>query len=355
MNRSVDRRRKAGCCWCPSSRWRPTPTPAPGLRSRRPPARRRAAPVRSFRAPGPGQPWQGGNRPVRRRHESVADQRWSGHFLAAVDPASRKLKPVPQRAVNTMGGREVAMKIWSDSFTEGGVIPPECAFARDRPGQRTCGCRSNRNPHLAWDDVPAGTQSLVLLVPRRRRAHRRHRRQPGGQERARGRCRAPISTTGRWSTSRSRCKSHRRRAVFRHGHARTAKPGPTGALPRQERHRAPAAPGHQRLHRLVRGRPGHGRRILRLRRPVPAMERPARAHLCVQHCMRSTSRACRSKAASPAPKRALAIRGHILDEAQIFGVYSLNPDDRADTCALIPPAATGDLRTHASTTPHRSS
>jgi phosphatidylethanolamine-binding protein (PEBP) family uncharacterized protein len=38
---------------------------------------------------------------------------------------------------------------------------------------------SNRNPHIAWDEVPAGTQSLVLLCPRRRRADRRRRRQPG--------------------------------------------------------------------------------------------------------------------------------------------------------------------------------
>ena len=54
------------------------------------------------------------------------------------------------------------MNIWSDSFTEGGLIPPECAFAVIDPKTHVR-LSSNRNPHLAWDDVPAGTQSLVIL------------------------------------------------------------------------------------------------------------------------------------------------------------------------------------------------
>jgi len=54
------------------------------------------------------------------------------------------------------------MKIWSDSFTEGGAIPPECAFAVIDPASHVR-LSSNRNPHLAWDEVPAGTQSLVIL------------------------------------------------------------------------------------------------------------------------------------------------------------------------------------------------
>jgi Raf kinase inhibitor-like YbhB/YbcL family protein len=55
------------------------------------------------------------------------------------------------------------MKIWSDSFTDGGLVPPECAFAVIDPAQHIK-LSSNRNPHLAWDEVPAGTQSLVLLA-----------------------------------------------------------------------------------------------------------------------------------------------------------------------------------------------
>ena len=54
------------------------------------------------------------------------------------------------------------MKLWSDSFTDGGVIPPECAFAVIEPASHVR-LSTNRNPHLAWDDVPAGTESLILF------------------------------------------------------------------------------------------------------------------------------------------------------------------------------------------------
>jgi len=54
------------------------------------------------------------------------------------------------------------MKLSSDSFRDGGSIPAKCAFAEldiDLGFQHA----SNRNPHLAWHEVPAGTESLVLL------------------------------------------------------------------------------------------------------------------------------------------------------------------------------------------------
>jgi Raf kinase inhibitor-like YbhB/YbcL family protein len=54
------------------------------------------------------------------------------------------------------------MRLWSDSFTEGGVIPPECAFAQIDPVNHVR-YSGNRNPHLAWDEVPSGTQSLALF------------------------------------------------------------------------------------------------------------------------------------------------------------------------------------------------
>lgn len=54
------------------------------------------------------------------------------------------------------------MRLWSDSFTEGGVIPPECAFAQIDPVDHVC-YAGNRSPHLAWDEVPPGTQSLALF------------------------------------------------------------------------------------------------------------------------------------------------------------------------------------------------
>lgn len=54
------------------------------------------------------------------------------------------------------------MRIWSDSFRDGGLIPAEHAFAAIDPLShvRPAG---NRNPHLAWDEVPNGTESLALF------------------------------------------------------------------------------------------------------------------------------------------------------------------------------------------------
>ena len=49
------------------------------------------------------------------------------------------------------------MRIWSDSFQPREAIP--AAFAM---GQAD-GFAANRNPHLAWDEVPAGTRSFALL------------------------------------------------------------------------------------------------------------------------------------------------------------------------------------------------
>jgi Raf kinase inhibitor-like YbhB/YbcL family protein len=54
------------------------------------------------------------------------------------------------------------MKLWSDSFKDGAAIPAEFAFARPDPATRVR-LAENRNPHLAWNDIPSGTASLVLL------------------------------------------------------------------------------------------------------------------------------------------------------------------------------------------------
>lgn len=52
------------------------------------------------------------------------------------------------------------MKIRSDSFANGAPIPPDFALGA-RDGERGFG--GNRNPHLAWSEVPAGTRAFALL------------------------------------------------------------------------------------------------------------------------------------------------------------------------------------------------
>lgn len=49
------------------------------------------------------------------------------------------------------------MRIHSDSFANGALIPAEFA------GGHAHGFAPDRNPHLAWDQVPEGTRSFALL------------------------------------------------------------------------------------------------------------------------------------------------------------------------------------------------
>jgi hypothetical protein len=54
------------------------------------------------------------------------------------------------------------MKLASRSLADGGAIAAEYAFCAPDPG-RHAGLSSNRNPHLAWSDVPAGTKSFAIV------------------------------------------------------------------------------------------------------------------------------------------------------------------------------------------------
>ena len=54
------------------------------------------------------------------------------------------------------------MKLASDSFRDGGAIPGYCAFAVQDPKSHIRPSQ-NRNPHLAWTDLPKGTRSVVLI------------------------------------------------------------------------------------------------------------------------------------------------------------------------------------------------
>lgn len=54
------------------------------------------------------------------------------------------------------------MNFWSDSFEDGAQIPGEFAFAVVHPTDHV-ELSANKNPHLAWSDLPEGTQSLILV------------------------------------------------------------------------------------------------------------------------------------------------------------------------------------------------
>lgn len=54
------------------------------------------------------------------------------------------------------------MKLWSDSFKDGGNIPGEFAFCIIDPVNHVA-MASNKNPHFAWSDLPDATKSLALI------------------------------------------------------------------------------------------------------------------------------------------------------------------------------------------------
>ncbi|QAU35756.1 YbhB/YbcL family Raf kinase inhibitor-like protein [Janthinobacterium sp. 17J80-10] len=54
------------------------------------------------------------------------------------------------------------MKFWSNSFQDGAVIPGEFAFCVIDPATHVT-LSANKNPHLAWSELPGGTRSLVLV------------------------------------------------------------------------------------------------------------------------------------------------------------------------------------------------
>ena len=54
------------------------------------------------------------------------------------------------------------MRLWSDTFRDGGVLPAQYAFAEIDLASRVR-LAANHNPHLAWDEVPNGTASLALF------------------------------------------------------------------------------------------------------------------------------------------------------------------------------------------------
>jgi Raf kinase inhibitor-like YbhB/YbcL family protein len=54
------------------------------------------------------------------------------------------------------------MRLWSDSWTNGDRIPARYAAGRV-DGRGGVEFSDNLNPHLAWSEVPAGAQSMVLI------------------------------------------------------------------------------------------------------------------------------------------------------------------------------------------------
>lgn len=56
------------------------------------------------------------------------------------------------------------MRVRSDDLEHMQPIPEEFAFGKPGPGDEPVALSANRNPHLAWSEVPGGTRSFALVV-----------------------------------------------------------------------------------------------------------------------------------------------------------------------------------------------
>ena len=54
------------------------------------------------------------------------------------------------------------MQIRSNDVADGQPIPATCAFGKPGADGEPCVLSDNRNPHLAWSDAPAGTRSFAI-------------------------------------------------------------------------------------------------------------------------------------------------------------------------------------------------
>jgi Raf kinase inhibitor-like YbhB/YbcL family protein len=213
------------------------------------------------------------------------------------------------------------MKLWSATFRDGGVIPDECAFAQIDPATRIR-LSGNRSPHLAWDDVPAGTQSLVLFC------HDVDVPTVGTDVNQEGRTipeDLPRTDFYHWTlvdipvALKSFSEGQFSNGITPHG-----KPGPL----------VPFTIKNGTEHQLRQGindytgwfahDPDMAGEFYGYDGPCPPWN-DERVHTYVFSLYALDVPQLALEGRFTGPEARLAIRGHILDEAQLFGVYSLNP------------------------------
>jgi len=223
------------------------------------------------------------------------------------------------------------MRIWSDTFTNGADIPAACAFVVSDPADHVK-LSSNRNPHIAWDDVPTGTESLVLIchdpdVPRDRSRV--------NQEASTVPLAAARIDFFHWTLADiPACLKSLAEGMFSDMVTPHGKPGPLvpftikNGIEHQLRH------GINDYTGWFAGDPDMAGEFYGYDGPCPPWNDERVHHfvftlyaLDIQHMPligRFTGR-----------ETCMAIKGHILDEARLFGTYSINPHAVAELPAYL--------------------
>jgi hypothetical protein len=214
------------------------------------------------------------------------------------------------------------MKLWSDSFNEGDPLPPQCAFAVIDPATRVRLAR-NRNPHLAWSEVPAGTESLILFC------HDIDAPSVGTDVNVPGRELAtdlPRSDFYHWTlvdipvAMSTLAEGRFSELVTPHG-----KSGPLVPFTIKNGTEHQLRQGINDYTGWFASDPDMAGQYYGYDGPCPPWnDLRVHTYLFTLYALDIPRLALEGRFSGPEAR--LAIRGHILDEAQMFGIYTLNPD-----------------------------
>jgi Raf kinase inhibitor-like YbhB/YbcL family protein len=213
------------------------------------------------------------------------------------------------------------MRLWSDSFIEGGVMPPECAFAQI-DADKHVRYAANRSPHLAWDEVPSGTQSLALFC---RDVDAPAASADANKEGVVLPEDLPRVEFYHWTlvdiplAIKSLAEGKLSEMVTPHG-----KPGPLVPFTIKNGTEHQLRQGLNDYTALFTSDPDMAGEYFGYDGPFPPWN-DLRPHAYL-FCLYALDVPFPLEGNFTGPQARLAIRGHILDEAQMFGVYSLNPE-----------------------------
>lgn len=213
------------------------------------------------------------------------------------------------------------MRLWSDSFGDGELIPAACAFARLDPATHVR-FADNRNPHLAWDEVPGGTESLALLC--------RDIDAPtvGTDVNQEGRV-VPVELARadfyHWTlVDIPVALSALAQGMFSQGVTPRGKSGPLVPFTIKDGTEHQLRQGINDFTSWFAGDPDMAGEYYGYDGPCPPWnDQRVHTYLFTLYALDIPRFPLEGRFTGPEAR--LAIRGHILDEAQIFGVYSLHP------------------------------
>jgi Raf kinase inhibitor-like YbhB/YbcL family protein len=208
------------------------------------------------------------------------------------------------------------MNLWSDSLKDGQPIPARYALGRPH-ATKHIELAENRNPHLAWSELPPGTGSLALIV------HDRDVPSRGDDVNKEGRvvlASLPRVDFFHWVlVDLAPATQSLAEGEWSNGITARGKPGPAG--PRGARQGLNDYTGWFKGDAAMEGQ------YFGYDGPCPPWNDPIVHHYAFTLFALDVAR-CPVEGAFTGAQVRYAIAGHVLGEAALGGTYAINPDAR---------------------------